>query len=73
MASRRFEVFGRTVQITDSDSGWKAFYLGPDGKKRPAREIMVPPDVQEQELERYLGDLCHEWASARHPAVRRLD
>ena len=27
----------------------------------------------ESEMQQYLGDLCHEWATERHPSVKRLD
>ena len=67
-----FEVFGRTVLIVASPRGWSAYYLGSEGKRRPARDIVVPADVAEADMERYLGDLCHEWASPRHPEVKRL-
>lgn len=73
MTSRRFDVFGRLVQISASETGWDVFYLGTDGKRRPAKDIVIPPDVAEKDLARYLGDLCHEWASERSSEVRRLD
>lgn len=67
-----FHVFGRTVQVVASEHGWSAFYLGSEGKRRPARDIVVPADILEANMEQYLGDLCHEWASARYPEVKRL-
>ena len=70
--SMNFDVFGRQVLITNSKSGWKAFYLGSEGKKRPATDIAIPSDIPESEIERYLGDLCHEWATEYHPSVKRL-
>ncbi len=69
----RFDVFGQRVLVTGSGDGWSAFYEGPDGKRRPATDIVIPPDLSEPEIETYLADLCHEWASAHHPAVKRLD
>ncbi len=32
----RLDVFGRRVELARSDDKWKAFYLGSEGKKRPA-------------------------------------
>ena len=66
-------MFGRQVLVVATDSGWDVFYPGPDGKRRPAPDIVVPADIHESEIERYLDDLCHEWASERHPRVVRLD
>ena len=67
-----FEVFGRTVLVVASRGGWSAFYVGVEGKRRPALDLFVPGDIDEEHMEQYLGDLCHEWASPRHPQVKRL-
>jgi hypothetical protein len=71
--SLKFDVFGRHVLVVETEKGWSAFYLGREGKHRPAYDMVIPDFVAEAELERYLADLCHEWATERHPAVRRLD
>ena len=73
MKTLRFEVFGRLILIVESGHGWTAFYPGTGGKKRPANDIVVPSDIAEPDIEQYLGDLCHEWATAQHPIVKRLD
>ena len=66
-------MFGRVVLVAESEGGWVVFYSGVEGKRRPARDIVLPPDILESEIEQYLGDLCHEWANEQHPDVRRLD
>lgn len=68
-----FDVFGRRVVMVRSSRGWQAYYLGNEGKRRPATDIVVPADVPEASLGQYLADLCHEWASERHPNVRRIE
>ena len=73
MKSLRFDVFGRQVLVTASENGWAAFYLGAEGERRPAPDIVVPANVPESDIEQYLGDLCHEWATERHPIVKRLN
>ena len=73
MKSLRFEVFGRDVLITASQRGWLAFYPGADGKARPATDIVLPADIAEWDIEQYLGDLCHEWATHRYSSVKLLD
>ena len=73
MRSLRFDVFGQRVVVVESDSGWATFYVGAEGKRRPAPDIVVPGDVEESEIEQYLDDLCHEWATAGHSGVKRLD
>ena len=69
----KFDVFGHEVLVTSSDDGWAVYYLGADGKKRPAKDIVVPSDVGESDIAQSLGDLCHEWATEQHPDVKRLD
>ena len=72
MRQIRLDVFGRLVLAMHTDDGWKIYYVGGEGKRRPASDIMVPHDISEANLEEYLADLCHEWSSARNPDVRRL-
>ncbi len=73
MKALKFDVFGHVVLVAETGNGWSAFYLGAEGKRRPAKDIVVPPDILESEIEQYLGDLCHEWATEQHPNVNRLD
>jgi len=72
MLEARFDVFGRQVAVTGAPGAWQAFWLGDDGKRRPA-DFIVPDDVAEDELARYLADLFHEVATPENPAVVRLD
>lgn len=71
--SIKFDVFGRDITIVETSNGWQAFYPGVEGKRRPASDIIVPSGISESELEQYLGDLCHEWASERNNSVTRVD
>ena len=73
MTALRFEVFGRQVLVTKAGGRWSVDYLGAEGKRRPATDIVVPADITPSELQQYLADLCHEWSSERYPNVRRLD
>ena len=71
--SRRlvFDVFGRRMTVVETPDGWKAFYPGQDGKRRPA-DVAIPSHLEEEEIASYLDDLFHEHASADHPKVRML-
>ena len=73
MQSLRFDVFGEQVVVARSKSGWATYYVGAEGKRRPATDIVVPEDMPESDIEQYLDDLCHEWATEGHPNVKRLD
>jgi len=73
MKELAFDVFGRRVLVKSSEHGWRVFYVGIEGKRRPALDIVVPSDISESDLAQYLDDLCHEWATERYPIVKRLD
>ncbi len=73
MKTLKFDVFGRPLQVVETKNGWQAFYTGADGKRRPARDIVIPADLEESEIEQYLDDLCHEWGNAHANRVRRID
>lgn len=68
----RFDVFGKDVLVERSIDGWDVFYLGNEGKRRVANDIMIPNDLKQEELLVYIADLCHEWASKKYPDVKRV-
>jgi hypothetical protein len=68
MREYRFNVFGKPVAVRATDGGWAAFYLGAEGKRRPA-DFVVPPDIDADGLRGWLADLFHEEATPRHPEV----
>ncbi|AXW64029.1 hypothetical protein CJO94_19875 (plasmid) [Ralstonia solanacearum] len=63
-----FNVFGRMMVIASVGSGWVCYWLGPEGKRRPA-EISIPPDVTHGELSQYLYDIYHEDATPKNGDV----
>ena len=71
--SIKFEVYGRRVTVELAGGGWRAWYYGADGKRRPAEDIQIPSQLNPEEVASYLADLCHEWASTRYPEVKRLN
>lgn len=73
MKSIKFDVYGKQVLILRTDRGWAVEYESGEGKKRPADDIVIPDFVSEAEIEQYLADLCHEWASERYPSVWRIE
>lgn len=65
MKEFRFNIFGSIIAITGTAGAWRAFYLGTEGKRRPA-DFVVPSDIAEHELCEYLADLYHENATPRN-------
>lgn len=69
----KFDVFGTLVEVVNRSGTWMTFYPGQEGKKRQAEDIAIPPTVTESELEQYLADLRHEYATAEKSEVFRID
>ena len=65
--------YGRYLEVLREGETWVIFDVGNEGRKRPAGDIRIPPSVGPGQVETYLGDLLHEYATARHPAVRILE
>jgi len=70
---RRFDVFGRILGVERRGEQWAAFYLGADGTRREARDVVIPAAVPGEDLARYLSEIFHESATPRKPEVVELD
>ncbi len=68
-----YSVFGKKIEIVDEEGKWKVFIPGPEGKKRISPDIIIPSSVPEEDLERYLEDLLHEWSTPGNDKVIKLD
>ncbi|MES2320243.1 MAG: hypothetical protein V4631_22425 [Pseudomonadota bacterium] len=71
MQEYRFNVFGTLIAVAGVAGVWQAFYLGTEGKRRPA-DFIVPGDVASEEIGEYLADLFHENATPRNNCVEQL-
>lgn len=71
MQEFRFNVFGTLVAVVGAPGAWQAFYLGAEGKRRPA-DFIVPAEIADHELAEYLADLFHENATPRNNDVTAL-
>ena len=67
----KFNIFGTLIAVRGAAGAWRAFYLGAEGKRRPA-DFIVPCDVEEQALCEYLADLFHEAATPRNSTATQL-
>lgn len=69
----KFDIFGRkTLEVVRSGEQWEAFYCGNGGVKRKADDIQIPDTLSDSELDEYIADVFHEWATASQNEVRRL-
>jgi len=67
----KFNIFGTLIAVTGSPGAWQAYYLGAEGKRRPA-DFIVPGDVAEHDLCEYLADLFHEEATPRNNTATEI-
>ena len=65
----KLRAFGRNLEVLRSDDAWAVFDVGSEGKKRPATDIVLPPEISSEEVMTLIGDLLHEYASDRYPEV----
>lgn len=69
----KFSIYGRkVVEVIRDGSGWSAFYLGNEGKKRKADGLVIPSTVREEDLVEYLADVFHEMATPANHEIKRL-
>jgi len=71
MKAMNFDVYGHRLMVESTGVGWRVWHHGVDGKRRPAENIQIPSHLAVEDIESYLADLCHEWASPGYPVVRR--
>lgn len=68
----KFNVYGKKIEVTRKDDNWRVFYLGNEGKKRSAENIVIPSSVKQHQLKAYLADICHEWATKQNDVVKEI-
>ncbi|NNG01127.1 MAG: hypothetical protein HKM93_17180 [Desulfobacteraceae bacterium] len=60
------------MEVIRADGRWKTFYLG-EGKKRPASDIVIPENLNQSQIPRYLADFFHELATPSNAGVDIID
>lgn len=68
----KLNAYGRKIEIVKSGEKWKVFFLGEEGRKRIADDIIVPSDLKRRDLKNYIEDLLHEWATAKNNQVMEI-
>lgn len=72
-SSMKVNVFGR-IMFAECKSGvWTLYIDSETSIKRPVRDFVVPPFLDEDELLIYLDDMYHEYATTTHPSVFRME
>ncbi|SHG80567.1 DUF7661 family protein [Ferrimonas marina] len=68
-----FDVFGRRMSVKRVGEEWQLFRDSESGLRARVYDVVIPADLAQTQLSRYLADLYHEWASERHPGVTWLN
>lgn len=57
-----FDIHGRfTLEVLPSTEGWRAYHRS-NGLRVSERNLVIPRNLDESELERFLDDHFHEYA-----------
>ncbi|ARR44548.1 hypothetical protein CAY59_09405 [Vibrio campbellii] len=72
-SSIKVNVFGKIMLAECNDGIWTLYIDSETSIKRPIRDFVVPPFLDEDELLTYLDDMYHEHATATHPCVFRVE
>ncbi len=58
----KFNIYGRfQIRVERENERWEVYCLEP-GRRARVGDIVIPPDVKEDELAIYLDDIYHEYA-----------
>lgn len=68
----KFDLYGRRiVEVRREQGAWVAYRPGMGGSV-PLDDLVIPPDLAEDDLQVYLDDIFHEMGEPGR-SVRRLD
>ena len=73
ISSMKVNVFGKIMLAECRGGIWTLYIDSETSIKRPIRDFLMPPFLDEDELLTYLGDMYHEHATATHPCVFRVE
>ncbi|OON39539.1 hypothetical protein BTJ39_12850 [Izhakiella australiensis] len=69
-----YDVFGRYIGVKSTPDGWQVFRVDISERKfSRLYEVVIPDDVSEDQIVRWLDDIYHESASDKHPQVKRIE
>jgi hypothetical protein len=65
-------VFGQKMSVQRKLDEWLLFTDPNSGLRARVYDVVIPPDLTEDELVSYLDDIYHEWANETFATVKRL-
>ncbi|ASJ98345.1 DUF7661 family protein [Shewanella marisflavi] len=65
----RINVFGRSMSVRRVGEEWQLFSESQTGMRSRVYDVVIPPELTEEQLLGYLDDIYHKQASAQNPKV----
>ncbi|PMG74508.1 hypothetical protein BCU84_18285 [Shewanella sp. 10N.286.51.B7] len=69
----KFDVFGKSMSVNRQNGEWLLFIDSNTGLRTRVYDVVIPSELLESELARYLGDIFHESARGDNTDVTRLN
>lgn len=66
-------MFLEKMSVIQKGQEWQLFNESDTGIRSRVYDVIIPSDLTENELEKYLDDIYHEYSSERHSKVKRLN
>ena len=65
----KFNVYGQNMSVQRKGDEWLLFRESDTSMRARVYDVVIPSDLQEQELRTYLSDIYHEFARSEFPDV----
>ncbi|CAH7066248.1 conserved hypothetical protein [Vibrio chagasii] len=68
----KFQVFHQRMSVQRQNEEWLLYRESEASIRARVYDVIIPSDLAEEELARYLADIYHEFASEKYPSVTRI-
>ncbi|WP_114766691.1 DUF7661 family protein [Vibrio rhodolitus] len=68
----KFNVFGKPMSVQRKEGEWLLFLESATSMRVRVYDVVIPPELQEDELAGYLADIYHENANSKYLSVELI-
>ena len=68
----KFQVFHQSMSIQRKGEEWLLYRESDTSIRSRIYDVVIPSDLAEEELARYLADIYHEFATEKYQSVTRV-
>ena len=68
----KFQVFHQRMSVQRQNEEWLLYRESETSIRARVYDVIIPSDLAEEELARYLADIYHKFASEKYPSVTRI-